>query len=327
MIVINSLISIIVPVYNVEEYLSRCVNSILNQTYRDFELLLINDGSTDNSGAICEDFSKRDPRIKVIHKENGGLSDARNIGIDSAQGKFFLFVDSDDFIHPNMLELLVSNIIETDSDISVCSFQKVYSEKDCEIDYQNNIETCTNLEALDKFFGSNDGVNVVTWNKLYKAELFNGIQFPKGRLHEDNFTTFKLLYRCRKVVYSNAKMYYYFQRNNSITGAKKSKNYLDAIDANREMCDFFIKEGLFELAKKAISTYLWYLSHAYYQIKNLEKEIAKNVLKRFRSDFLIYWPYVSFSKSIMLLFLFYFSPKFYKFLSKIQHMISRLLKD
>ena len=169
-----SQISIIVPVYNVEKYLSRCIDSILNQTFDDFELILIDDGSPDHSGAICDDYAKKDNRILVIHKENGGLSDARNAGINIASGEYIMFVDSDDYISKDMCEILYQRIIKDKSDMALCSVRGVNEEGE-EIEKGTFIVDDRLLEEKDKFLGlgeANACAYIVAWNKLFKKFLW-----------------------------------------------------------------------------------------------------------------------------------------------------------
>ena len=225
-------ISIIVPVYNVERYLGKCINSILNQTFADFELILVDDGSTDRSGYICDDYKKKDNRIKVIHKENGGLSSARNAGLDIAKEKYIGFVDSDDFINKNMYEFLYKDIKVNNSDIAICDYEEVY-ENEKGINYQeSNSSTLvlTNIEALWKIYDKKGWNYVIAWNKLYKKYLFDDIRFPIGKIHEDEMIAHEVLYKANKITYNNKKLYYYLQRENSIMGKKFNINRLDILD-------------------------------------------------------------------------------------------------
>lgn len=182
-------ISIIVPVYQVEKYISQCIESILAQTFTDFELILVDDGSKDNSGKICDEYAEKDKRIRVLHKENGGLSDARNKGLDNASGNYFMFVDSDDYIAPNMAECLYQNIIKEDADIAACNFRYVF-EEDVEEDFstENKAEVLSGKEIFyNRKNERNYGFWTVAWNKLYKAETFKNMRFRFGKYHEDEF--------------------------------------------------------------------------------------------------------------------------------------------
>lgn len=213
----SNLISIIVPVYNVEPYLNRCINSILNQTFNNFELVLVNDGSTDKSGIICDSFKIIDDRIIVIHKTNGGLSSARNVGIEIAKGDFIGFVDSDDWLHPKYIETLYNNLVEFEAEISICNFLKVSTET-IPNNPKNHVSQFSNIEALNQLHGKLNTQFVISVAKLYKRELFNKIRFKIGKLHEDEFVIHHLLNNANKIVYTSSELYYYFQRNDSITG-------------------------------------------------------------------------------------------------------------
>ena len=223
-------ISIIVPVYNVETYLERCVESILKQTYTNFELLLINDGSTDKSGELCDELALRDQRIRVIHKENGGLSDARNRGIDEASSDLIGFIDSDDYIDEDMYETLYRHLKESNADLSMCGHYDVFHQ----IPEKQVSETKTwelSSEEAIKMVMEAKILSVTAVNKLYKKELFNHLRFEVGKIAEDAFIMIRLLDQCQKVVATNEKKYYYVHRENSITTQKFSLKFLNVIEA------------------------------------------------------------------------------------------------
>ena len=204
-------ISVIVPIYKVEKYIHRCIDSIINQTYKNLEIILVDDGSPDSCPRICDEYAKKDKRIKVIHKENGGLSDARNKGVDIATGDYIAFVDSDDYIHPNMYEVLIYELEKNNSDIALCKYKIVYekSKITTEIDGKFEVYSLNNLQALDSMYGK-DGVDfIVAWNKLYKKDLFNKIRYPVGKIHEDEYTTYKLLFASKNVIYIEYELYYF----------------------------------------------------------------------------------------------------------------------
>ncbi|MBS4212689.1 glycosyltransferase [Neobacillus rhizophilus] len=248
-------ISVIVPVYNVEKYLSKCINSIINQTYTNLEIILVDDGSTDNSGDICDCYASKDTRIKVIHKENGGLSDARNMGLGVATGGYVNFIDSDDYIHEKFHEVLMKLISSHNADIAQCDYLKIYEETDPEIsDIGNNqfekVTVLNNIEALNQLY--NNLIKGVVWNKLYKRDLFKDIRFPKGKIHEDDFTTYKLLFNSNKIIITSYQLYYYLQRSNSIMGSKFNAKHLDSLEAFSNQILFFNKNELYDLKNKAI---------------------------------------------------------------------------
>ncbi len=246
---VNELISVIVPVYQVEEFLARCVDSLLRQTYRNIEVILVDDGSPDRCGEICDQYARRDPRIRVIHKDNGGLSDARNAGIGSAKGDFISFVDSDDWVHDEYIERLYRLLKSRDADIAICDFIRTSAENINTDLSEEVIYEYSNIDALQQYIDKFHVQMVVAWGKLYKKRLFDDVSFPIGRIHEDEFTTHKVLFKARKIVFTTLKLLCYRQREDSIMGAKfKLKNRLDALDALLERSAFFESIGLAELS-------------------------------------------------------------------------------
>lgn len=243
----NGLITIIVPVYKVEEYLVRCVDSILAQTYANLEIILVDDGSPDNSGKICDAYAEKDDRIKVIHKENGGLSDARNAGIAQASGSYLTFLDSDDWIHESYIAYLYGLLRDNAAEISLCKFLKVINEEVPIEPSEGKVDVLSNDAVLERYIDLGDVFHpqlVMACGKLFKAELFDTIRFPVGRLHEDEFTTYKLFHYAKKTVLSTKPLYYYWQREDSIMGLGfKTKNKLDYLDALAERASFFHDEG------------------------------------------------------------------------------------
>lgn len=233
----NSLISIIVPIYNVELYLRKCINSIRNQTYKNIEIILVDDGSPDNCGKICDEYKQKDNRIKVIHKKNGGLSEARNYGIEISTGDYILFVDSDDYIANNMCQILLEKAQRYKADIVSCNLEEVYEDGTYKINKQainTKEQVFSNLEMIGTYFFDDTIDTNVVWNKLYARKLFFGehkLRFPVGRLHEDNYTIYKLYYYANKVVVIDDVLYYYLRRSNSITGKPSYKNIIDKLDA------------------------------------------------------------------------------------------------
>lgn len=257
------LISVVVPIYQVEKYLSTCVNSILNQTYSNLEIILVDDGSPDSCPAICDKFALKDSRIKVIHQKNGGLSSARNAGIEIAQGEYIGFIDSDDFIAPNFYEYLLNNALTYHADISECSFIRVAENNMNAFNFSpiNNevISVTNNIGALERLFSEDINIcvnTVVVWNKLYKRSLFKSIRYPLNKISEDEFTTYKILYGAHKFVTSSAILHAYVQRTSSIMGKTFSIKRLDALDAYEEAITFFNKRSLFSIELKCMVKYL-----------------------------------------------------------------------
>lgn len=236
-------ISIIVPIYNVEKYVEKCVDSILKQTYINFELILVDDGSTDMSGKICDKFKKEDDRIKVIHKKNGGLSSARNEGVKLATGKYIGFIDSDDYIDKTMYEKMFNKAIEDDSDIVICDMTYNLNGKDISTTIFEDFGVLNREDTILKYL-ENDYFRSHAQNKLYKRELFEYVSFPEGKLYEDVATFYKLIHNCNKISFVNEKLYYYNQSNyNSITKKKFNINNLQLILNTEEMKDFFIRNN------------------------------------------------------------------------------------
>ena len=259
-------VSVIVPIYMVEPYLKRAVDSIRNQTYQNLEIILVDDGSKDQCGRICDDYAKADNRIVVIHKENGGLSDARNAGLDIARGEYIMFVDSDDYIASDCVETLLGCLKEHDADVSMCSYAvtdstefdesifaagrnnekekkqskewkiKTDNHKSDGHEYDGSVEICDRRKLLSNLYDANhrDATYfIVSWNKIYKASLWDGIRFPKGKIHEDEATTYKIYDRAKKGIYLHKPLYGYFTAPDSITRARfniKRLQWMDALD-------------------------------------------------------------------------------------------------
>ena len=246
-------ISVIVPVYKVEKYLNRCVDSILSQTFTDFELILVDDGSPDNCGRICDEYAGLDKRIVVIHKENGGLSDARNAGIDwvfaHSNSEWITFIDSDDWVHIQYLELLYKAVVDYDVCISSCGFIRTDSFSELEQkafigDVKMIVDSPEAL--LRQGLNYNQYNIIISCSRLYKKNLFNDIRFPVGRIHEDEFTTYKLIYKCDKVCVLRVGLYCYFRNQESIMHSGISnKKYNDKLNALVDRCDYFYNNNYF----------------------------------------------------------------------------------
>lgn len=290
-VVAKPLISIIVPVYKVERYLRRCVNSVLTQTYDNFELILIDDGSPDGCPVICDEYAKNDSRVRVIHQTNQGLAEVRNVGVLQARGEYIAFIDSDDFVASNYIEMLYRGIKEFGADISICSFRKVQSEMtETEEKEFSEFKEVSFAKAMKYFASFQPGVSIAfvsAWAKLYKKELFDGVKYPKGKLYEDSYTSYKLLYRATKMVFSTSRLYYYYENPQSITTVKFSERTLDILDASRSAIDYFETEKRYDVVSVlnqfllAREIFCWWGMK--YTLK--EKEKAKEILKTFRTDF------------------------------------------
>jgi len=283
-----SKISIIVPIYNVEEYLEKCIKSILNQSFKEFELILVDDGSPDKCGEICDNYLNLDNRVKVIHKENGGLSSARNAGLKIANGEYVAFVDSDDWIEDIMYEKLYNIIQKNNADIAQCKYLKAFDENiQSTLDNNVNIEIIRNFDALNNLYNERYIETVVTWNKLYKRSLFNGIEFPNGKINEDEFTTHKLLYKANKIILYDKEMYYYRQTPNSIMNNKFNLKRFDLLEALKERLYFFKNINDKALYRKTLKRYIWVLKEYYFKSEKQfnDKKILKKLKMEYNSKF------------------------------------------
>lgn len=254
----DELVSVIVPVFKVEDLLQRCVDSIVSQTHTNLEIILIDDGSPDRCGAICDAYQADDARVTVIHQANAGLSAARNAGLDAATGEFITFVDSDDWINVDMIRALVSTADRHDADIAVCGFSNVGgSEPEPDLSGSEHLRVLTNIQALSELRGPNALNMVVSWGKLYRRDLFTGARFPVGRVHEDLFTTHLLFWRARRVVVMADPLYNYWQREGSITATDSSGRRRDSRDAYTEQAEFFKSVGMKDEAAAVFQKVFW----------------------------------------------------------------------
>lgn len=280
----NPIISIIIPVYNVEKYLCKCIDSVLEQTYKELEIILVDDGSKDSSGIICDEYENKDNRIKVIHKKNGGLSDARNYGLDSAVGKYIAFLDSDDWIDSRYIEILYNNLKKYDADISICNFKRVNDEKQLLSGNENKTILYNNIEAMQEIYKSNSVEIIVAWNKLYKKECFKEMRFPKGKIHEDEYLIPILLYYAKKIVYTDIELIYYRQTLNSIMNSKFNVNRLDYLYVLKKRTEFFKTHGLSELYLLAIENEIQKNMEYYYVIKESDIDNKVEIMVKIKKD-------------------------------------------
>ena len=280
-------ISIIVPIYNVESYLERCLQSLVGQTYSDIEIILVDDGSTDSCPQICDKWAENDERIKVIHKENGGLSDARNAGIAVATGDYIAFVDSDDWVELDYYEVLIQKLIENDADIIECGVYLVneMGELLTQRSAKNEILVLNRVEALQKLV-MEDGVYQTVWNKLYKRGVIQNILFEVGKYHEDEFWTYQVLDRMERMVIISSPKYYYMQRSSSIMGERYSIKRLDGLEARMERMQFLQKyDKLSTLTKQQLwYSLLFHFQNAIYYLTGAEKDIAVNRIKKMMKE-------------------------------------------
>jgi len=280
-------ISIIIPVYKVEEYLPRCIDSLRNQSFQNLEIILVDDGSPDNSGKICDEYALKDSRIKVIHKENGRAYDARNKGLDIATGDFIGFMDSDDFIHPEMYQSLYNLLVKYDADIAQCSFIKVKNGEIIPPIYDNSPRVLSNVAALAQLHSDASVGFAVIWNKIYKKELLQDVRFKKAFIHDDEFFTYKLFYAASKVVTVDSQFYYYYQSPNSMIRSPFSEWKMEYAEAMEERLAFFKEKGMMDLYTLAQKKYcLWILYFNYIYSKELQNfpEFKKSLLQRFENN-------------------------------------------
>lgn len=285
----KELVSVVLPIYNVDKYLIKCIETVINQTYKNIEIILVDDGSTDNSGTICDTFKEKDNRIKVIHKKNGGLSDARNIGLKNAHGRYICFIDSDDYISEKYVEKLYKLIKINNAQIALCNFQRVDENEQIISEEKILSEILSGKETLEKLNNKNFyPSSVVAWNKLYDISLFDNILYPIGKLHEDEFTTYKLYYIAPKVAITSEVLYYYRVVQTSITNRNFNKKRLDILEALEERIKFFKcnnEQKLYELALIEYESVLmiYYMNCKLYL--NNSKEIQKEILKKYQENY------------------------------------------
>lgn len=275
----NSLISVIVPIYNAEQYLEKCIDSIINQTYTNFEIILVNDGSTDNSGSICDEYAKKDSRIRVIHKENGGLSSARNVGLDNANGEYVSFVDSDDWIEQDMLETLYNSCEENNAEISCGGRYDVYPKSTIVGLCPKNSECISRIEMIKKLFASVE-CDCSVCDKLFKRSLFNEIRFPIGQINEDEAIFYNLLGGATCIALVNKPLYNYFHRASSISTSDFTERKLIYMENAIKIKNLVIEkypELRYEAEVFYATKLFWFLT--------MIDESSKGARKKFKSIF------------------------------------------
>lgn len=276
-------ISVIVPVYKVEPYLRRCVDSILAQTFTDIEVILVDDGSPDGCPAICDEYARQDGRVKVIHQQNGGLSAARNAGLDwifaNSNSQWISFVDSDDWVHPRFLEYLYRAATEHNVQIGICNVKEVSSFTTADDVLPYSVHS---VEGSMDFYSENYFLGTVAWNKIYSREVFLQERYPVGKLHEDAFLTYRLLYRVSKIVYINSMLYYYYRNENSIMHSPYSLSRIAEVEAVEEQYHFFIEHGLEKNVlfsrEKLIDKYTEHI----HSLRSMDNENALEIMYKLR---------------------------------------------
>lgn len=284
----SDLISVIVPIYKVEEYLSRCVDSIINQTYKNLEIILVDDGSPDNCPKLCDDYAEKDSRVKVVHKKNGGLSDARNAGMEVATGEYISFIDSDDYIALDFFETLYNTMQAEKSDIVECSVVKFYDDNHFD-EYKDDLSIknmCTQ-DGLVSLITENPFKQHV-WNKLYKADLVLDVPYAVGNLNEDEFWTYQIFGRAKIVTRIYKTMYYYFQREGSIMGESYNLRRLDALEGkyNRQK---YIESNFPEITRLSKIDFYASCIFAYQSVLKFmhgsDKRKARLIIKKYRKEY------------------------------------------
>lgn len=281
------MISVIVPVYNVEKYLSKCIKSIREQTYTDFELILVDDGSPDNCGKMCDEYAQKDDRITVIHKENGGLSSARNAGLEYAfkgKSEYVTFIDSDDRIHPRFFELMLKSIYESNVKISVCNFER--TEDILSFDFPPCENVSGELVTPEELLINHTWNYNYAWGKIYKKSLFLDVRFPEGKNFEDVFTTYKTLYKCESLVFLNEPLYCYFKNEEGITRSPWNKSELVVFEGMKEQLEFYKINGYEKAYKKELELFVHHHAYQIARIKANKTDFKKNkpVLKALKAD-------------------------------------------
>lgn len=282
----NNLISVIVPVYNVEKYLQRCVDSIVNQTYKNLEIFLVDDGSPDDCGAICDEYARKDKRIIVIHKENGGLSSARNAALDVAAGDYIMFVDSDDWVEPDFCMKALKMAIVHHVQIVAYGYQSFYMENGkTKKRYTNKPRLVDSSEAIRHLILRDDVIYNYAWNKIYERSLFENIRYPFGLLYEDNAVTYKLIARAKDIYVSDAILYNYVIRKDSISGvwfkpkaiADRFTIWKKRLEEIKSICPENEHIQILQIANEAIDG-IWYLR------REKTFNLIVNDMKRFLAD-------------------------------------------
>ena len=275
----EELISIIIPVYNKEKYIRETILSVINQSYSNLEIIIVNDGSTDTSKEICMEFQKKDDRIKLINTDNHGAGHARNIGIDIAKGKYISFIDADDYVDREYFNILYKMIIKYEADIAECKYIRVkQNENNAQNKKDDNIKLFNNIQKLEILYGEDvsEYVNsVIMCNKLFKRELFENIYYPENRVIDDEFVTYKLIYKSKKIVTTDRELYFYVQSVDSVMRNNfKEKRVIDTIDVYDEVYKFSMDNNIQEIQEEVLIRYLKYCIELAHKTK-LSKQIHK----------------------------------------------------
>ena len=282
----GELVSIIVPVYNAEQYIGRCISCVLDQTYRNIELILVDDGSSDKSAYIIDEESGKDKRIVVIHKSNGGASDARNMGLSMCRGSYICFVDADDIIDPEYVMTMLSIAKEYDCDIVQCDYKKVNNRDIIFTRGDNKISVVSSTDMLNRIYSKSNVDTIVLWNKLFKKSVIADIRFPVGIMFEDEVFCPRVIYNASRIAITNSTLYYYYHNNNSVMNMEYSKKKLDIFTALKLRMDFYCKCGLKDLYEKDLYKYMNKLLQNIYLVKKSQIADKSSIKRRLIGD---YW--------------------------------------
>lgn len=285
----ENLVSVIVPIYNVEKYVRHCIETIINQTYKNLEIILVDDGSTDASGQICEELAKTDSRIKVIHQKNEGLSGARNSGLDIAKGDYISFIDSDDYISENFINFLITSAKKQNSDLVICGYVRgMKSYFRFSKDKSPKIEcTISSRMALENWHREHKKVETVAWNKLYKRKLFeSGVRYPEKMYFEDVSTTHRLVNEAQTITFIKNKLYYYYQRKTSIQNSISDEKIEHKLKMQEERLEWFKNNSFEQAYRRLLSKCLKY--YMVYYLKAAEEVLKFEIINKFQNTYLPY---------------------------------------
>lgn len=285
----DPLVSCIVPVYNVEKYLDKCIESIVNQTYKNIEIIVIDDGSTDSSPILCDRWKEKDPRIVVIHKENEGASSARNVGLDNMHGEWIVFIDSDDYIHPQYVELLLNAVKKHNVLMACCSLDNVFYNHDisefCE--YNNSSQKIYLNSTIDSFYMITKTMIVAAWNKIYHVSLFDKFRFFNGKIHEDYGLLFYLIGAIYEYALVPYPLYYYLYNSEGITRSVDTMKRMDIIDVTMQQYYYFYEHNQIEYTRLILKTCIDFFPGLYCNLMESKQLDKKVFFKKYKEVFRI----------------------------------------
>lgn len=276
----EDLVSVIVPVYNAQNYLHACVDSIVGQTYKNLEIILVDDGSTDLSGSICDEYAQKDSRIQVIHKANGGNGDARNAGLEAAKGAWIVMSDNDDIMHRRQIEVLLTVALDKNADISVGwyrSFEITETPKEADIplNFVKSAEILTDKHLYDdNFIAKYSMILTVPWSKICRRKLYNGIKYPLKSRHDDTWTTWKLYEKAKKITFIPIELHYWRNDPNSFGRRSFDISHFDGIDAYREQLEYFYKSKKQRYVEIVYAEYVNDIFWCYNRMKESEMDVS-----------------------------------------------------